>query len=40
LDEKEGWAEEKFEERGGDLNENEEETGGRGREAMAGQYGR
>jgi len=32
LDEKEGWAGEKFEGRGGDWNKREEETGGRERE--------
>jgi len=36
LEEKEGWVGEKFEGRGGDWNRKEEETGGRGREAMAG----
>jgi len=39
LDEEEGWAGEKFEGRGGDWNRKEEETGGRGREAVAGEYG-
>jgi len=34
LEEKEGWAGEKFEGREEDLNGGEEETGGRGREAM------
>lgn len=41
MDEKEGWVVEKFEGRGGgDWIRKEEETGGTGREAMAGQYGR
>jgi len=40
LDKKEGWAGERFEGRGGDWNGKEEETGRRGRETMAGQYGR
>jgi len=39
LDEKEGWVGEKFEGRGGDWNGKEEEIGGRGKEAMMGQYG-
>jgi len=39
LDEKEGWVGEKFEGRGGGWNGKEEETGGRRREAVAGQYG-
>jgi len=39
LDKKEGWAGEKFEGRGRDWKGKEKETGGRGRGAMAGQYG-
>jgi len=38
LKEKVGWVGKKFEGRGGRWNGKEEETGGRGREAVAGQY--
>jgi len=40
LDKKEGWVEEKFEGRGGEWKRQVEETGGTGREAVVGQYGR